>query len=561
MKNYDAIVVGGGIAGLTSCAYLCREGYKVLLCEKEKDVGGLVKSFTHKGFTFDCGIRAIEVSTGVLSMLKDLGITVEFLDNQVTTGIEDNMIEVCDEDSIEDYEKLLKYTFPENESDITIIISEIKKIMVYMNNMYEVDNPLFKDLKNDKDYIFQELLPWMWKFLKSLKKCDELQIPVYEFLFKYTKNPKLVDMIGQHFFKDSSAFFALSYFNIHCDYMYPKGGTGTLTQSLKTYIIEHGGSIHTETSVRTVNPALNIVVDEGGNEYSYKSLIWACNAKSLYRSVYTNTLKTKRKKNAIRKQRREIKSLRGGDSVLTLYATVDLPPEYFSDYCSAHCFYTPVKDGLLSMNCDDQSALELDKEALFLWCKEYLEKTTYEISIPSLRDSSLSPKGKTGIIISTLMSYDIVNKIQNLGLYKEFKDFVSQSIIDVMERSLFPNIHGAIMQTIVATPLTIQRITGNTDGAITGWAFTNNIMPCINKTISIAKSTKTPLENVFQAGQWAFSPSGVPTAIITGKLASDASIRTLKKIRQKESQEVHCNFLESSSQCEMKFVRKSAMYR
>ncbi len=562
MKSYDAIVVGGGIAGLTSCAYLCREGYKVMLCEKEKEVGGLVKSFCHKGFTFDCGIRAIEVSTGVLSMLKDLGIKVDFLDNNVTTGIEDNMIEVCSEDSIDDYEKMLKFTFPDEEKDIENIISEIKKIMEYMNNMYEVDNPLFRDLKNDKDYIFQELLPWMWKFLKSLKKCDELQVPVYEYLFRFTKNPKLIDMIGQHFFKDSSAFFALSYFNIHCDYMYPKGGTGTLTQSLKKYIIEHGGYIHTETSIRTVNPSLNIVVDDRGNEYNYKSLIWACDAKSLYRCVYTNTLKSKRKKNSIRKQRREIKSLRGGDSVLTLYATVDLPPEYFSDYCSAHCFYTPEKNGLLSMDCDEVCALKLDDEALITWCKEYLEKTTYEISIPVLRDSSMAPKGKTGVIISTLMNYDVVKKIKNAGLYNEFKNFVSQTIVDILERSLFPNLHESILETIVSTPLTIQRITGNTDGAITGWAFTNNVMPCINKTISIAKSTKTPIKNVFQAGQWAFSPSGVPTAIITGKLASDAASRLLKKaLRKKNVKKLNEEFIQSVPACDVGLIGKGVMYR
>ncbi len=534
MEKYDVVVVGGGIAGLTSCAYLCRAGLRVLLCEKETEVGGLVKSFTQNGFTFDCGIRAIEVSTGVLSMLKDLNINLEFLDNNVTTGIGDNMIEVCSEDSIDDYQKLLIYTFPDDEKDIKIIIKEIKKIMEYMNNMYEVDNPLFRDL-NDRDYIFNELLPWMWKFFKSLKKCDELQVPVYEYLFRYTKNPKLVDMIGQHFFKDSSAFFALSYFNIHCDYMYPKGGTGSLTQALKNYIISNGGVIRTGTSILSINPEVNVLVDGNGNDYSYKSLIWACNAKSLYYYTDTSVIKNKRKLRRIKKRGVEIEALRGGDSILSLYAMVDLSPEYFKDYCSAHCFYTPKKDGLLSMDCDEQCALELKDEAMLQWCKEYLEKTTYEISIPVLRDESLAPKGKTGLIVSTLMSYDVVKRIKYIGLYDEFKDFITRNIIDILEFYLFPNIHEFIAKTFVATPLTIQRITGNCDGAITGWAFTNKVMPCINKTISISKSSQTAIPNIFQAGQWSFSPSGLPTAIITGKLASDAAVKYIKKREKEES--------------------------
>ena len=58
--SYDVVIAGGGIAGLTSAAFLCKAGYKVLICEKESKVGGLVNSFDYKGFTFDGGIRAIE---------------------------------------------------------------------------------------------------------------------------------------------------------------------------------------------------------------------------------------------------------------------------------------------------------------------------------------------------------------------------------------------------------------------------------------------------------------------------------------------------------------------
>ena len=34
--KYDAVIVGGGISGLTSAAFLCKSGHKVLLCEKER---------------------------------------------------------------------------------------------------------------------------------------------------------------------------------------------------------------------------------------------------------------------------------------------------------------------------------------------------------------------------------------------------------------------------------------------------------------------------------------------------------------------------------------------
>ena len=65
-NKYNTIVVGGGIAGLTSAVYLARAGQKVLLIEKNKECGGLVNSFTHNGFHFEAGVRALE-DAGIIS--------------------------------------------------------------------------------------------------------------------------------------------------------------------------------------------------------------------------------------------------------------------------------------------------------------------------------------------------------------------------------------------------------------------------------------------------------------------------------------------------------------
>ena len=78
-RSYDVLIVGAGMAGLTAAAYLSKAGLKVLLCEKEKKIGGLVNSFEYKGFIFDGGIRAIENSGIVVPMLRQLGIEIDFL--------------------------------------------------------------------------------------------------------------------------------------------------------------------------------------------------------------------------------------------------------------------------------------------------------------------------------------------------------------------------------------------------------------------------------------------------------------------------------------------------
>ena len=74
MKKYDAIVVGGGMAGLTATVYLARAGRSVLLLEKNDYCGGLVTTFKKDGFLFEGGVRAL-LSAGIIRpMLNELGI-------------------------------------------------------------------------------------------------------------------------------------------------------------------------------------------------------------------------------------------------------------------------------------------------------------------------------------------------------------------------------------------------------------------------------------------------------------------------------------------------------
>lgn len=518
-KSYDVVVVGGGIAGLTAAAYCARAGLSVLLCEKQDRVGGLVNSFNRNGFVYDQGIRAIENSGIVFPMLKQLGIEMTWVRSLVTLAIADQKVVVTDTESLVEYQKMLQQLFPESVRDIELIMAEIRKITRYMDVLYSIDNPLFLDNYQVLGYVRKTLLPWLMRYLGTIGKIDRLNEPVVSYLGRFTKNRALIDIIAQHFFADTPTFFALSYFGLYREYQYPMGGTGRFTQSLETFLHENGVDILLNSLVADIDIENHTLLDG----IAYKKLIWAADLKALYRSIDEQQLSP-----ASLKLKKNLQTKHGGDSIFTYYLAVDLPPSYFERLSTPHLFYTP---SLAGQSTVDQTAFDEnchDKDTIKAYLKAYCEATTYEISIPVLRDSSLAPEGKTALIVSTLASYQLFAKIEKDGWYDEAKLFIEECMLAVLSAGIYPGLSSHILDAFSSTPLTLSNLTANSDGAITGWAFTEGEVPVIHSLKHITKSVKTAIPDVLQAGQWTFSPSGLPISIMTGKLASQEVIKALK---------------------------------
>ena len=173
-------------------------------------------------------------------------------------------------------------------------------------------------------------------------------------------------------------------------------------------------------------------------------------------------------------------------------------------------------------------------DALKRWVVEYLEKTTYEISVPALRDASLAPAGKSSLIVSTLFDYDLTKHFSDAGEYQPLKDLAQETILRVLGQSILPDLAKRTEFALCSTPMTIERETGTRHGAITGWAHYNHPMPAVHEFGSIAKATETGVADILQCGMWTFSPAGLPVSIITGKLAADQAVKRLNK-RKKRS--------------------------
>ena len=531
-KDEKVIIVGAGMAGLTAAAYLAKAGYQVLLLEKNDRSGGLLNTLHYNDFSFDTGPRALVNSGIVKPILKELGIKGEFLDNQISIAIENQLFQVNSIDALKEYQRILTALYPESKEDITKIISAVNELSEYTRVIYEFDNPYFGDAFSDREYVIRKLLPWTFKFLQALRKFNQFKMPMEDYLSRLTGNQSLVDILIQHFFKNTPTYFALGYFYVYMDYFYPKGGTGALADLMMNKARESGTQTKLNAKVVRIIPSESKVIDAEGNAYTYDHLIWAADLKTFYRNVDPAGLDA-RITRKFETEKHDIVSAKGAESVFIMYLGVNRPTAYFAEHGGEHLFFTPSRQGLGETTKTQQTYLiehfdQISKDDLFKWLESYCDLTTYEISIPALRDGSLAPAGQTGMMVSCLFDYEIVKKVEAAGWYEEFKERFETRIISNLSQTLYKNMESDILFRFSSSPLTINTISGSSEGAITGWSFETE-PPVIYKLTDVGKSVFTALPNVYKAGQWAYAPAGVPIAMLTAWHAYQKIIKPSRK--------------------------------
>jgi len=274
-----------------------------------------------------------------------------------------------------------------------------------------------------------------------------------------------------------------------------------------------------------VDPVSRSLRDEQGRELRYDALLWAADAKTLYEACETGGLPKKDRSRVL--ARKEALGHHGcAESVFTLFVAVDAPAEDFARVSRGHFIYTPETRGLGELHRSTLAGLKenfdtLAPEALWSWLAEFCRYNSYEISIPVLKDRSLAPEGKTGLIVSLMFDGELCMQIQQRGWYGELKERTAGHMLDALEGSVYPGLRSKILFTDTATPHTLRRIFGVSDGAIVGWSL-EGPAPVPDSLTRIGAAVRTPIPGVFTAGQWTYSPAGVPVAVLTGRIAAQA---------------------------------------
>jgi phytoene dehydrogenase-like protein len=296
--------------------------------------------------------------------------------------------------------------------------------------------------------------------------------------------------------------------------------------------LKSGGEIRLNKQITQVIPSESYIIDSEGCSYHYDQLIWAADLKTLYRVLNPIGLEADLVESIDSTSDQSLSS-KGAESVFMSYIAVNRPPSFFQQNGGGHLFFTPSRQGLGETNRAERDNLirnfdQLTKEEILAWLDKFIDLNTYEISIPVLRDPALAPEGQTGVMVSCLFDYQIFKKVEEAGWYEAFKNGIESRICHLLSETIYKGFEKEILFKFSSSPLTISKLSGSSEGAITGWSF-EQTPPVVNKLQEIPKSVQTPISNVYQAGQWAYSPAGVPIAMLTGWYASQEIIKRYKK--------------------------------
>ncbi len=266
-SDYDAIVIGSGMGGLTSAACLSRVGKKVLVLEQHYTAGGFTHAYARNGYEWDVGIHYIgdvgskrTIASRLFDLVCDGQLEWAPMDNNYDRFfIGDNVFDAVAGRS--QYIEDLKARFP----------AEHDAIDEYMLRMSEVNKAM-------RWVMMDKLSSGVGgKVLSSFSKRripDYFNRPTYEVLKELTDNELLIGFItGQ--WGDCGAPPHESSFSIHCliakHYLhgayYPVGGASRIAETAIPVIQKGGGEVFTYANVKQIlvenNKATGVCMEDG----------------------------------------------------------------------------------------------------------------------------------------------------------------------------------------------------------------------------------------------------------------------------------------------------------
>lgn len=494
-NQFDAVIIGAGLGGLSCAAAFARQGFKPLVLEKHYVPGGYATTFKRPGgFVFDVSLHSTSVGEreGVHNLIPGFPeITdVKFVPhhNLYRAIFPDYDVRVPQKD-LSGYINTLVGYFPEEKEGIEAIFNDMKGVARDINKLMSARGQV------DMGRFPMEFPDLFRCYTKTWGQMVDARI----------QNPKLKGIISSlwgYYGLPPSKLAGYYYAMPTIGYLqeggyYPVGKSQKISDAFVKFIEDRGGKVILKTEVEqilTKDHAAHGVKTKDGTEYTGKVIVSNANAYDTFRTMM--------------KQDECLKDYLGrmdqfSVSLSSFQVFLGLKKDLVGEVGipDTEIFYDPGYD----MEAGYQAALKAD-----------MENPGFGLTLYDNLYQGYSPEGKNTVNIIALQGYDHWKEYEAdyfAGKKKEYKaekERMAEILIDQVEKTLLPGLKKAIEIKEIGTPLTNVRYTGNYRGAIYGWDQT------LDNSGPSRLGHETPIKNLYLSGAWTKPGHGYGGVLISG---------------------------------------------
>ena len=498
MGDYDAVVIGAGLGGLSAAANLAVAGKKVLLLEKHTVPGGYATTFRRGRFEFEISLHELSGlghanRRGPLYKTLeecDVAHRVEFLDipDFYRSAYPDlDLVMPADR---EGYEEVLCEHFPAEAEGVKKFTSLMFAIMEEVTNFSQ--EAMMKDPS-----AFTNLMTYAGANLADVLSAevkDEKARAIFAQLWGYYGLPP--SKLSFLLFAIANATY-LKYGPVHI-----KGKSHALAQAFVESILEHGGDVWLGNGASRVvvkGGRVNGVVAEDGSEISAPYVVSNANPISTCIDLVG-------RENIPSWYLKRLGWGKVGTSLFNVFLGLDCP---VSDLGLEN------HETMLNSDYDFERHYEVARRSAVF------EPTGCAVAPFNIVDPDFSPPG-TSVVTLTTMAYGDVWLALSPDRYVEAKNTLASRLIDLAGR-IAPGLKEHIEVIEVATPITHMRYTGNVDGAVYGYENS----PLEGTMMRVPN--RGPLEGLYFAGAWVRVGGGFQPCIDSGHTAAKNIVEDMEK--------------------------------
>lgn len=485
--DFDVIVLGSGLGGLTCASRLSKLGFKVGVFEKHYIPGGYATNFKRSGYNFDVslhGIGALDNGGNTSNILNYCGVLNKItpIKNDIAYSVSyrGNLIDIPNDLSL--YKSLLFELFPNEIKNIDRLFKALDKFKRGFEKFVLDRNSSFLNKLNTDCLMF---IKW------SEKTTDEVvrsYVDNDDFVYIFTA---LWPYYGLPPKQLSALYYFIPWISYHVyGKYYIQGGSQKLSDAFVEVITENGGAVKLKSEIKAINfkdnKAKSITL-KNNETFTAKYIVSNINPIDTFGMANNYAIPEKYKK--------KIYSPTIGCSLSQLYIGLDCNPSELNISVEEAFYFdigTAEENYKLSINSNYKDC--------------GLLVTNY-----SSMDESLNEYNKGVITVTIIDNYNYWSK--DKSEYTTQKEGFKNTLMDRLEEK-FPGIKAHTKVCELGTPITMERYTNNPNGSVYGYSQT------IKQAGRHRLDTTTPVDNLFLVGAWVNPGGGYEGSISSGMIAA-----------------------------------------